>query len=50
MVRPATPGDVGQIHAFVVELAEYERAADQVTGTVSMLREALFGPRPAPRR
>jgi GNAT superfamily N-acetyltransferase len=46
-VRPATPGDVEQIHAFVVELAEYERAADQVTGTVAMLREALFGPRPA---
>jgi GNAT superfamily N-acetyltransferase len=46
-VRPATPGDVEQIHAFVVELAEYERAADQVTGTIAMLREALFGPRPA---
>ena len=45
-VRPATPGDVEQIHAFVVELAEYERAADQVTGTVAMLGEALFGPHP----
>jgi GNAT superfamily N-acetyltransferase len=46
-VRPATPGDVEQIHAFVVELAEYERAADQVTGTVAMLGEALFGSQPA---
>ena len=31
-VRPATPGDVEQIYAFVVELAEYERAPEQVTG------------------
>ena len=46
-VRPATPGDVEPIHAFVVELATYERAVEQVTGTVAMLREALFGPHPA---
>jgi GNAT superfamily N-acetyltransferase len=46
-VRPATPGDVEQIYGFVRELAEYERAAEQVTGTVEMLREALFGAQPA---
>ena len=46
-VRPATPGDVKQIYGFVRELAEYERAPEQVTGTVEMLREALFGPQPA---
>jgi GNAT superfamily N-acetyltransferase len=46
-VRPAIPDDVQQIHAFVVELAEYEQAPEQVTGTVEMLREALFGPRPS---
>ncbi len=46
-VRPAIPDDVEQIHAFVVELAEYERAPEQVTGTVKMLREALFGARPS---
>jgi GNAT superfamily N-acetyltransferase len=46
-VRPATPEDVQAIHAFVVELATYERAVDQVTGTVAMLRKALFGPHPA---
>jgi GNAT superfamily N-acetyltransferase len=46
-VRPATPGDVEPIHGFVLELAEYERAAEQVTGTVEMLREALFGAHPA---
>jgi GNAT superfamily N-acetyltransferase len=46
-VRPATPGDVEQIYVFVRELAEYEGAPEQVTGTVEMLGEALFGSRPA---
>ncbi|MEA2210897.1 MAG: hypothetical protein QOF83_845 [Solirubrobacteraceae bacterium] len=46
-VRPAQPGDVGQIYAFIVELAEYERAPDQVTGTPELLREALFGSAPS---
>jgi GNAT superfamily N-acetyltransferase len=46
-VRPAAPGDVEQIYGFVRELAEYERAVDQVTGTAAMLREALFGGQPA---
>jgi GNAT superfamily N-acetyltransferase len=45
-VRPATPADVEQIHAFIVELAEYEREPDAVTGTVAMLHEALFGDAP----
>jgi GNAT superfamily N-acetyltransferase len=45
-VRPAVPDDVEQIHGLVVELAQYERAREQVTGTVEMLRQALFGPRP----
>lgn len=46
-VRPAVPEDAPQIHAFILELAEYERAPEQVTGTVAMLRDALFGPRPS---
>ncbi len=46
-VRPAMPEDVEAIYGFVVELAEYERAREQVTGTVAMLHEALFGPRPS---
>ena len=46
-IRPATPDDVDTIHGLIVELAEYERAADQVTGTPEMLRESLFGARPA---
>jgi GNAT superfamily N-acetyltransferase len=45
-IRAARPEDVEQIFAFIVELAEYERAPDQVTGTPALLREALFGVRP----
>ena len=46
-VRPAVAADVTQIHAFIVELAEYERARDQVGGTPAMLADALFGERPS---
>lgn len=46
-VRPATRVDVEFIFAMIVELAEYERAPDSVTGTAEMLGEALFGPRPS---
>ncbi|HEY5187808.1 MAG TPA: GNAT family N-acetyltransferase [Solirubrobacteraceae bacterium] len=46
-VRPAGPADVGQIHAFIVELAEYERAREQVVGTPELLADALFGSAPA---
>jgi GNAT superfamily N-acetyltransferase len=46
-VRAATPADVAQIYALIVELAEYERGRDQVVGTPALLAEALFGPHPA---
>jgi GNAT superfamily N-acetyltransferase len=46
-VRAAQSGDVDQIYAFIVELADYERAPDQVTGTPDLLREALFGSAPS---
>jgi GNAT superfamily N-acetyltransferase len=46
-VRAATPADVAQIYAFIVELAEYERARDQVVGTPALLAESLFGPHSA---
>ncbi|MGI9184418.1 MAG: GNAT family N-acetyltransferase [Solirubrobacteraceae bacterium] len=46
-VRGATAADVEQIYAFIVELAEYERARDQVRGTPELLAGALFGPHPA---
>jgi GNAT superfamily N-acetyltransferase len=42
-IRPATAEDVEQIYAFIVELAEYEHAAEQVTGTPELLATALFG-------
>lgn len=32
---------------MIVELAEYERAAERVTGTEQLLELALFGPRPS---
>ena len=46
-VRPARESDVAQIHRLIIELATYERAADQVRSTPDQLREALFGPQPA---
>jgi GNAT superfamily N-acetyltransferase len=42
-IRPARPDDVGLIFSLIVELAEYERAPEQVRGTPELLREALFG-------
>jgi GNAT superfamily N-acetyltransferase len=46
-VRPARPGDVPAIHRLICELAEYERARDQVEARPSDLHTALFGPAPA---
>jgi GNAT superfamily N-acetyltransferase len=45
-IRDAGPQDVGLIYGWIVELAEYERARDQVRGTPEQLEDALFGPRP----
>lgn len=46
-IRPATEADVELIHRLIVELAEYERAPEQVVGTPEQLAESLFGPHPA---
>lgn len=46
-IRPAEPRDVRLIYSLIVELAEYERAPDQVTGTPELLADALFGGQPA---
>ena len=46
-VRPARESDVERIHELVVELATYERSADQVRATPDQLQAALFGPAPA---
>ena len=45
-IRPAQPDDVEPIFSLIGALADYERAAHQVTGNPDLLREALFGPRP----
>ena len=46
-VRDARREDVALIFGWIVELAEYERARDQVTGTPALLEEALFGAAPS---
>jgi GNAT superfamily N-acetyltransferase len=45
-IRAAEPEDVPLLHSLIVGLAEYERAAERVTGTQEMLADALFGRRP----
>jgi len=44
-VRPATPADVPLILCLVRELAEYERALEQVVASEQSLERHLFGPR-----
>ncbi len=46
-VREARESDVERIHQLVVDLATYERAADQVKASPDQLQRALFGLRPA---
>ena len=46
-IRSAKLDDVPQILAFILELAEYERLAHTVTATEELLRQSLFGPKPA---
>ena len=46
-IRAAEPDDVASIFGLIVELAEYERAGDQVSGTPELLHEALFGSSPS---
>ncbi|CAM5605974.1 putative acetyltransferase [Streptomyces spiroverticillatus] len=47
MIRRATVEDIPEIHAMVRELAEYEKALDEVRASEEHLREALFGEHPA---
>ena len=46
-IRTATREDVPLILALIRELAEYERAPNDVVATEEMLRQNLFGPQPA---
>jgi GNAT superfamily N-acetyltransferase len=45
-IRDAEREDVELIYAWIVELADYERARDHVTGTPELLAEAVFGRSP----
>lgn len=47
MIRPATREDVPCILELIRDLAEYERALDQVEATVEQLDGALFAEHPA---
>jgi GNAT superfamily N-acetyltransferase len=47
MIRPARPADVPAIYQLIRDLAEYERALSQVSGTQQQLQDALFGSSPA---
>jgi GNAT superfamily N-acetyltransferase len=46
-IRFAQAGDVAAIVGLIKDLADYERALDEVHITEAMLHEALFGPSPA---
>ncbi|MGH9940741.1 MAG: GNAT family N-acetyltransferase [Pyrinomonadaceae bacterium] len=46
-IEPATERDVPLVLSFIKELAEYERLPHEVTATEEVIREALFGSRPA---
>lgn len=47
LLRPAVPGDVEQILAFIRELAEYEKLSHEVVADPAGLTAQLFGERPA---
>ena len=46
-VRPGNQEDLPQIFELVKELAEFERAGDQVTNSVQRMEQDGFGPNPA---
>ena len=47
LIRPATTDDAPTILQLIRDLAEYERAPDEVRATEPQLREVLFGSAPA---
>ncbi|MFJ4351241.1 GNAT family N-acetyltransferase [Pseudomonas sp. NPDC089428] len=42
-IRPAVRTDAAQILAYITELAEFERARDQVVATLADIEHSLFG-------
>lgn len=47
LIRAAAPADAGELLRLIKALAVYEKLADMAVGTEEMLRESLFGARPA---
>jgi GNAT superfamily N-acetyltransferase len=47
MIRAARAGDIPAIHQLIRDLAEYERALDEVTATEQDLASALLAERPS---
>lgn len=45
-IRAGGEADIGQIYHFIRELADYEKALEEVSTDEAMLREALFGANP----
>lgn len=45
-IRRGVEADLPQVYALIKELAEYERAADAVTNTLTDMRHDGFGPAP----
>lgn len=45
-VRYASSSDIAEMHALILELAEYEKAPQEVIATEGTLHEALFGDSP----
>ena len=45
-IRPARPGDAGELLRLIRELARYEKLEHMVAGTPDRLEAALFGERP----
>jgi GNAT superfamily N-acetyltransferase len=46
-IDAAQPGDAGTLLQLIRGLAEYEKLSHEVVATEALLREQLFGPRPA---
>jgi len=42
-IRPAQPADVRLVHGFILELADYEKLADEAVVSLDEVNAALFG-------
>ncbi|WP_026463613.1 GNAT family N-acetyltransferase [Adhaeribacter aquaticus] len=45
-IRKGVKTDLPQVYALIQELAEYEKAPDEVTNTIAMMEEDGFGEKP----